>query len=819
MLALARAQTPLEIKLQAVAALHSEAMLKQAEREFRGQHRRVHQLAKQRYLGLVAQRENRAQAAQLIEAAQALVAEAVIPLNHAVELDRAWLALDAGLLEPNQRDAFAALSAQLTTLTRARADHEQQLRRWQAQAQQALQQLQATARAAAAGTQEREALAAAVLAARAVAEAAPEGQATGALSAALQTAVELDARLDVLARLLGDPAAAPAAAAAEARLDPLLQWQQMPPLDDSALAELLNQRVAHWQAELDRARAERQAHKRERAKDQRLATRLERGEALIAALDSAEATLAAGHLDEAQRLLVQIDELQGGGAPAEALHTRIAQLQAQFAELRGWQHWAGGRARDDLTLQAEALAAATGGESEGPSLKLSIAQRTELIDDLHARWKELDRLGGATNRALWQRFDAALKIAYQPVAAHGAALRAAREQNLAARQQLLETLELIPLPDAAAEVAAPPDLRALAAALEQFRLDWRKLGPIEHTVPHKAREALLQRLNTAVGRLETPLDSARNQAQREREGLVARAKALGSAAGANALALDLVAQARALQAEWREHARSLPLARGIEKALWSEFKTAIDALFSAREAAYNARDAEFKANGAERFALIERLEALAEAAPAELKRALPEIDAQWQRAGPPLRADAAALEARFRGAREAVRLWLAGSEQRGWLARCDALEAKLRLCVEREGAAGAEPAALAEQWAAMAMLPPAWEQALVRRAGLSSDATAAKAETARTATDELLVQIEAAWGLASPAAFEAARRELKLRAMKEALEGRRGVRAAPLAPEEVFATLLGRTGLDAIQRERLAMVIAALRRRGATHPA
>jgi exonuclease SbcC len=68
----------------------------------------------------------------------------------------------------------------------------------------------------------------------------------------------------------------------------------------------------------------------------------------------------------------------------------------------------------------------------------------------------------------------------------------------------------------------------------------------------------------------------------------------------------------------------------------------------------------------------------------------------------------------------------------------------------------------------------------------------------------------------SPPALAAARRELKLRAMKAALEGRQRSAPAPLASDALLAAALERTGLDDPQRERLARVIAALRERGPT---
>ena len=93
------------------------------------------------------------------------------------------------------------------------------------------------------------------------------------------------------------------------------------------------------------------------------------------------------------------------------------------------------------------LAARPGGrESTADRAPVDAAQPNVVlvvIDTLRARWREIDRLGGAGHRALWQRFDAALNAAYEPVAAHVAGQRAARETNLTARRQLLDVLEAV----------------------------------------------------------------------------------------------------------------------------------------------------------------------------------------------------------------------------------------------------------------------------------------------------------------------------------------------------------------------------------------
>ena len=98
-----------------------------------------------------------------------------------------------------------------------------------------------------------------------------------------------------------------------------------------------------------------------------------------------------------------------------------------------------------------------------------------------------------------------------------------------------------------------------------------------------------------------------------------------------------------------------------------------------------------------------------------------------------------------------------------------------------------------------------------RRAGLAppTDGT----DTALD-VDDLLLQIETAWDLPTPPAFEFARRERKLLAMKVSLEGRRSVASEALAPVAALALLLSRAGLDAGQRGRLTVVLAAWRVRG-----
>ena len=859
------AAAPLPFKQGAVEALTGEAALRRAERAFRNHDRRVHQLAKQRLQAKVAQRVACEQAERLLQDARSLAGGVDVPANRVVELDRAWAALDAAALATAQRDEFQALSASLTAQLRQRADLAQQRKHWQAAAVAAVQHLQAACTAAAAGTQDREGLGAAASAARGVADARPPeaaadpatARALTDLQSAILTAAALDGHVRVLDRLLADADVSQPLASGDPAGDPPPQddadaaraWQALAPLADAGLAALLQNRHAQWQEARERARQARQSQRRVQAREQQRGRQDQQLAARVDHLAQAEAALDGGQLGVAQRQLSAIDDAPQGADASDALQTRIQAAQARLAQLRGWQHWAGGRARDELLLQAEALAAATvGGDGpvEGPVerdpgvlaevARLSIRQRADLIQTLRLRWKEIDSLGGGGEQALWRRFDAALAAAGEPVAAHIATQRAARQANLSARLALLDVLEAAGgaaapgLPDGAggvgpaqaiaaqetnAEPSAAEPVRRLASALDRFQTEWRKLGPLAHTVPRAAQEALVARMQTAVSRIEAPLQAARARAAAQRLALVARARALaGDGPGP---AGDLVGEVRALQAEWQQQAKGLPLARAEEQALWVDFKTAIDAAFAAREAVYAARNAEIEAQGAERSALIDRLRsALGDSAPAQ-RRLLAEIETAWRRCGPAPRARAAALDAAFHAARDALRQSLEGGQLRAWGATCDALEAKLALCLagEQRRAEGtdadADAAATTAAWSALPVLPEALEDALRRRAGL---APASSSPVAAPDVDGLLLDIEIAWDLPTPPAFEAARRARKLLAMKLSLEGRRSAVPQGHAPLAAMALLLGCGGLDAAQRERWAAVRAAWRLQG-----
>ena len=865
-------------------ALTSEDALKTAEREFRTHDRKVHRAAKQRYEAVIAHRENNEAATVLISAAAALAAEPMIAANKLVELDRAWAALDHSHLNADTQAEYAKHWAALTAVTRERGDKQLNINRWIAEATEAEAQLNATAAEVANGVKDRQELLLLTQAAETLCAAAPAPDGVEAnaknmakvtplvesLGNALNTAQQVIARLAILDELeqpeaavastiADDPAAAPVSAEApkpSTKSTATGRWRALAAISDEKIAAPLNARFDEWQMNERDQRQTKQSEKKQKQNDERKAVKDAKVEVLATVVAAGEAAIAEGHLAEANKHLVAIDEAVSNGGSNAALSSRIDALQAEYARLKGWQHWGGGRVRDDLVLEAEALAKTVAEHTAEPEIetvvaesvtgvdaavveqiaaptadavatepapkakkparvaKLPLKQHADAIENLRERWKECDRLGGATSRSLWQRFDGALKLAYVPVAAHLAKLKAARLENLDARNKLIATLDAVKV-SAPASSETPlqaelQDFKELARALDSFQTEWRKLGPVEHTVPHKAREALLTRMRKSMARLEAPLFEARRLAQLKRDKLIERAKALVT----DAHARDVIAKVRELQAEWQREAKAMPLARNVENAMWTAFKTATDAVFTQRDAAFNARDAELKASKTVREELIAKVVALNESTSvADIKRTLMETDTAWRRAGEAPRAEATKLDSQFRATRETAQKLIASSAQRIWDAKCDALNAKLALCEEVENTAAAEN--IDDRYAAISALPNVWEQALTARLNRAKSGTATTSDLAaavklQEAQKLTLLQLESALDIASPAQFQAARRDQKLRAMKMAMEGKASADANP-GVDKLTADALGFSHLDAASKERLNAILVALR--------
>jgi hypothetical protein len=813
LLSLAIEAPVIDIRLAAVNGISGEEALRTAEHEFRKRDRRVHSLAKQRYKLQVESRQTREYAAELIRTATVLLNEPVVAANRLAELSVAWGQLKQELVDDDAKAKFSGLQQSLAALVRERGEQKRAETRWAETASEALSALKAVC--AEAGSSAvidedyvrrlalvRNRCGSIVSESPSADENRPEenGELITEIRSMLLESDSIASRIAMLVELRS----AQKSSEAENDYETSKQhWPELPPVSDRRIRDALNSMFEEHLRIRQSEAGERKKADAEAVRKQDKAAKQARRESLSAQADELESQLAGGHLAEAAKLLAELQKASGSGYINTALQTRIGVLQAEFSRLKGWQHWGGGRAREDLVEESESLSASVTVVTEGDTKKTSVRQLERDIERLRNRWKELDRLGGATSKTLWERFDAALHAAYVPVAEHLAQLKAARQDNLGERNTLLAELNALQLPTDADD---SEDWKGIARALAHFHTEWRKLGPVEHTTPRKVQTALLARQAASVGRLEAPLREVQGDAQTQRERLIAKARALIE----DAHGRHTMAALRELQDQWQAQAKSLPLPRKVENTLWTEFRAAIDQLTGLRAAAIATRDAELQANQKAREALIDMLNALQQDMPvAEIRRVVAHAEQGWRSAGEPPRKNAAALEKRYRAARERALAHLDGSARRSWQRVCDAVLARVALC---EAAESGITAPIAEdQQRDGSILPPAWERVLKQRCVQALDQGAALVPSHQEQLDQLLLQLESALDIPSPAEWQAERHALKLQAMKRALEDHTSATTTWLDVEAAVANVLGLVPFRDEQRARLRKIITALR--------
>jgi hypothetical protein len=829
LLQLAQQAPTIPLKLAAIEALTRENSFKQAMHDFREYDKRLYRAAKSRWDTASGRRLTADEARSLIASARALLEQEIVPANYVVDLDRAWAALNSELLDAALAGEFAALSEQLGGRVRAVGARAQALTRWLSATDNAIEKLRATLMGVAQGeapVAESEVLALSLLE---LVQGMPEAGAARCMQkadAANRLLAQASSVVERAKFLQALPAETGAGGEASEKLM-IEQWRAFPEMADGNANEwhtVLATRFADWRNASTRERQLEHDAQSAQERERRTEQNKQRLSALQRDVEAAETAQAAGQVAELTRLLVVIEHAVKRGAVNAALTLRIELLRSEQRRLQDWQRWSGGQGREQLALEAQVLATAAAG-------KVAIKAHAEAIDKLRERWKELDKLGGASSQSVWLAFDGALKTAYAPVAAHLDKLKLAREENLAAREKIVADLaqavaKFFPVAQEGIPAEGKPDWRAVSHTLDDAQLAWRKLGPVEHTVPRKALKgdkAVTTRYAAAVQALEAPLKNAYGDARRQREQLIASAKEL---AAADVSARDVVDKVRRVQTQWQAVAKAMPLPRRDENALWTAFKTATDSIFTARDAARAVSEAEFAAKLKAREEVIARVAALsAMTAAADIKRAMAEADSAWRACDEAPKSHAAKLDARYRGARDVATKRLGELATHAAQARYDALIAKMALCDEREklldaqdsnGTLSEEQAIdLESRWNAVEHLPDAWKSKLdARCSGAGASAAAPAAKPGKHADEnvlDILLNLEVACGMDTPAEFLAARQHLKIRALKNAMEGRQTALTTPADIERWLLDAAAHPRPDDSSRVRLAKIIAAVR--------
>jgi hypothetical protein len=296
---------------------------------------------------------------------------------------------------------------------------------------------------------------------------------------------------------------------------------------------------------------------------------------------------------------------------------------------------------DDLAAEVSVLEGRIGAATADPRAVAAAAQKLKeslptatVIGDLDALGKRLD--------GVLQRVEArAAEVAEQRAQAVAAAVTA-KEALVEEAERLRESSDWRVTGDR---------FRAIVEEWKTIRIDrktdsrlWERLATARREFDHRRRAHFAD------------LDRQREESAERKQRLVGEAEKLTGSTEWGPTARRY----KELMTEWKAAGRA---GRETEDELWSRFKTAQDAFFTARSEAFKARDDEFAANLEAKQALLVEAESLDPGADLEgARKRLRAIHDKWERIGHVPRDAMGELERRLGAVEDRVRD--AGSQRR-----------------------------------------------------------------------------------------------------------------------------------------------------------
>jgi exonuclease SbcC len=689
-----------DARFRAAHHVYARESLERVAQAMRNTDRRVARLAQKRLDAILLQEKTGRQADECIKAAQRLLDEPSLMANQVADLDRTWEAL-ANIAPPAQ-ESFGSVRAALG----GRLEAQAALQRTVMNLRTKLQKLErAATEAPHVFTPERLAQSLDSLE-QEMAQYRADREAPSLPSHLLseftkqrdhcrEILASMEQRNEAMAAREAALADWEAAPVAELKEDALRRaWRALPPLsgDDGAMEARFNAllvRIGDLRKPKESASVDGKADQLPHFTE---------------ALDSMEKALENGALHDAAELDRVLRAIgSNGSAPFRAQAARLAKARSELHRLQDWARWGGNISREELLKAAEEL----------PTRSHPVPELAKKVGSLRERWKSLDSSAGPASREAWERFDAACSAAYAPVAAHFKKLAEERQHNLErARSIIIDIKEFAEKSNCAGDNPDEVDWKAVAGFEARTIQAWQRLGPIDR----KEKKSADADFANAMRLLSEPLAAQRKIESARREKIIAEAGELNPN---DRRALDTL---RALQERWQEHAKSLPLERRDEQALWQRFRSACDAVFARRKEAAHAADAERQSHLREKEALCAKLESLEKESPELISKKMREAAEAWRRIGPVPRAVEHRIEQRYQSALEALRQCVSDAQRSAKKAQAAALCGKLKLCYALEGMIAnrrapddSELMRAQTEWQALPALAPLWEQALQAR--------------------------------------------------------------------------------------------------------
>ncbi|PID61044.1 MAG: hypothetical protein CSB44_08220 [Gammaproteobacteria bacterium] len=329
------------------------------------------------------------------------------------------------------------------------------------------------------------------------------------------------------------------------RIDKLLAVADVaPPL----ATETLDIRDHAWFAELlahREALVQRLPQAKQESQDRRRATERQ--------FDTLDAHIRDGQWSAANSLFHRLQKKIGQMESNERkpLDERFHGLERQLREMADWQDFAARPKLEALCEEMETLAA-------GIFEPRELAKK---VRDVQKRWKDLG-VSRASNE-LWNRFHSAGDKAYEPYRNWLALKEQEREYKSKERVAILEKLEA-----ERAKLDDATDIGTVRRIVNRSVRDWKAT----RVFGVRADAKLEKRYSETIQPFRDRLDAMQSSSKEEKEQLIARAEAL-AAGEVNA---HTVNQARHLFSAWKQSGQA---DRRIDGKLWQTFKGHIDSIY------------------------------------------------------------------------------------------------------------------------------------------------------------------------------------------------------------------------------------------------
>lgn len=286
----------------------------------------------------------------------------------------------------------------------------------------------------------------------------------------------------------------------------------------------------------------------------------------------------------------------------KSMQARLEEFEEQITKLGDWHEFAVTPKKEALVTQMQALISST----------VSPEDLATKIHELQDSWKEVSKGGQQKDEVLWQQFHQASEMAFAPCKEFFDAQAAAREKNLAKRQEMVTHLQHY-LTSYSWDKA---DWASVEKTLKVARQEWQLYWP----VPRKAGNELQHTFEALMEQLFGKITNEYETNKCTKLQLIETAQGLLAADDVRA-AIESV---KKIQAQWKNIGKSWYKE---DQQLWQDFRQHCDAIFARRNQEIEASNNQRKEIQKQAEALLAKLDAFLALSLAELVAAKADIEA------------------------------------------------------------------------------------------------------------------------------------------------------------------------------------------------